>query len=136
MTEEREDDLTGTGFEDEYAAETDELSFEDNERPAKAGDARPVDEVLDEQPARRVQHAGLTGAAELDHESTDDDLSPETLMPEDGARSPNERGSGKPNDVSLRKVREDEIGEGKGLDEAELGRAKPLDGKPWDGPAQ
>ena len=33
----------------------------------------------------------------------------------------------------LKVVDAEEIGGGNGLDEAELGRADPLDGKPWDG---
>ncbi|MGQ9425123.1 hypothetical protein ACXYTJ_06735 [Gilvimarinus sp. F26214L] len=33
----------------------------------------------------------------------------------------------------LRVVDADEVGAGRGLDEAELARTDPLDGKPWDG---
>ncbi len=135
MMEEREDELAGTGFEDEESVDMDELSFDDDEQVVRAGDRRPDEELFGEQSARRVRTAGLTGAADPDHDPTNDDLTPENLIPDDGARSPREAGSVKPNDSALRSVRADEVGLGKGLDEAELGRVNPLDGKPWDGPA-
>lgn len=65
----------------------------------------------------------------VDNPSTKDDLSPEILIPEDGSRSPYEPGGSTPQDESLSIVNEDEIGEGYGLDEAELARVDPLDGK-------
>lgn len=139
MTRKREekDELTGTGFEDEESFEMDELSFEDedDDQVIRAGEAPSDEDLFGVQSPRRARTAGLTGAALPDHDPTDDDLDPETLIPDDGARSPREAGSINPNDSALREVRGDEIGLGKGLDEAELGRVKPLDGKPWDGPA-
>jgi hypothetical protein len=60
---------------------------------------------------------------------TMDDLAPETLIEEDGARSPNEPGANTPLDKDLRIVNKDEIGAGYGLDEAELARKDPLDKK-------
>jgi hypothetical protein len=62
-------------------------------------------------------------------EPTDDDLAPETLIHEDGALSPHEVGGDIPADETYRIVGEEEIGAGYGLDEAELGRTHPLDGK-------
>ena len=48
---------------------------------------------------------------------------------ESGARSPRERGQGLPADQDLSIVDESEIGEGGGLDEAEMARVMPLDGR-------
>lgn len=63
---------------------------------------------------------------------TYDDLSPDTLLDETGARDPHEPGgSGGPADKTLRRVEANEIGGGIGLDEAELARSAPLDGEPW-----
>ena len=63
--------------------------------------------------------------------ATDDDLAPEILIHEDGARSPFEPGDDIPADRTYRVVRRDEAGGTFGLDEAELARIDPLDGKPW-----
>lgn len=60
-----------------------------------------------------------------------DDLSPDTLYDQTGARDPHEPGAGGPADKTLRRVQEHEIGGGIGLDEAELARSAPLDGEPW-----
>ncbi|MGH8354681.1 MAG: serine kinase/phosphatase [Pseudomonas sp.] len=104
-----------------------ELSFEDDERRGRIGDERPEAEVKEEFPLKRLREAGLTGASMPDHHPTADDLSAETLIDEDGARSPHELGHGSPTDQKLRIVDEDEIGGGSGLDEAELARTDPLD---------
>ncbi|SDK64747.1 hypothetical protein [Pseudomonas indica] len=111
-----------------------ELDFSDrkDERSGRVGDTRPEDELRDEYPPERVREAGKTGGEVNDHNPTLDDLSPETLYDETGSRSPRERGEGLPNDKDLSVVDEHTIGGGSGLDEAELGRVKPLDGKPWD----
>ncbi|KHL75814.1 phosphotransferase system, HPr-related protein [Pseudomonas putida] len=113
-----------------------ELDF--NDRPeGRIGDERPAAEVEKEFPERRVAESGMTGGETLTdsvHEDnvTDDDLSPGTLLDETGARDPYEPGDGDgPADESLREVDEREIGAGIGLDEAELARSAPLDGKPW-----
>jgi hypothetical protein len=79
-------------------------------------------------PNERVREAGLTGASTADHEPTDDDMSPETLIREDGARDADEAGEGNQADWDLSIVDEDDIGGGNGLDEAELARRDPLDG--------
>ncbi len=107
-----------------------ELDFDENEPTGKIGDLIPETELRQELPLSRERDAGLTGAAQDDHEPTDDDMSPETLIREDGARSPREAGLGGPDDQSLSIVDEDDIGGGDGLDEAELARRDPLDGKP------
>ncbi|MCY1464210.1 hypothetical protein D9M71_822060 [compost metagenome] len=80
-------------------------------------------------PEERVREAGMTGASTDDHESTDDDMSPETLIREDGARDAGEEGEGDPADWDLSIVDEDDIGGGNGLDEAELAQHDPLDRK-------
>ncbi|MBA1244518.1 MULTISPECIES: serine kinase/phosphatase [Pseudomonas] len=86
---------------------------------------------------QRVNEAGLTGASTDDHHQTMDDMSPETLIREDGSESVEEAElSGAPADLQLNPVDEDDIGGGDGLDEAELARLDPLDGKKWDGEAE
>ena len=86
-----------------------------------------TDGIIDPR-VERVREAGLTGASTADHEPTDDDMSPETLIHEDGARDAKESGEDNPADWDLSVVDEDDIGGGNGLDEAELARRKPLDG--------
>ncbi|WP_419736080.1 phosphotransferase system, HPr-related protein [Pseudomonas sp. COR18] len=116
-----------------------ELDFSErrDERQGRIGDERPAREVEEEYPARRVAESGMTGGEALSdspHEDnvTLDDLSPETLFDETGARGPDEPGTGgTPADQSLRRVKAAEIGGGIGLDEAELARSAPLDGEPW-----
>jgi hypothetical protein len=71
----------------------------------------------------------MTGASTADHEPTDDDMSPETLIREDGARDAHEAGNGDQADWDLSIVGEDDIGGGNGLDEEELARRDPLDRK-------
>ncbi|RYY75459.1 MAG: serine kinase/phosphatase [Gammaproteobacteria bacterium] len=105
-------------------AELDELNFNDEDEPSFL-DFLPEDElgILEEQVPNDS----------VDEEPTNDDLTPEILIPDDGARSPHEPGGTVPSDESLSIVGEDEIGEGYGLDEAELARVDPLDGKPAEG---
>ncbi|KPW19728.1 Uncharacterized protein ALO83_02268 [Pseudomonas cannabina pv. alisalensis] len=100
----------------------------DEEEPARIGDLIPEDELQHEIPDQRVREAGLTGASTDDHHSTDDDLSPEILIREDGARSASEQGEDDPADLDLTVVDEDDIGGGDGLDEEELAIVDPLDG--------
>ncbi|WP_313646297.1 phosphotransferase system, HPr-related protein [Pseudomonas sp.] len=116
-----------------------ELDFSErnDERRGRVGDERPAQEVEDEFPASRVAESGMTGGEALTesvHEDnvTYDDLSPETLLDETGARDPHEPGgNGGPADLDMREVDAEEIGGGFGLDEAELARSAPLDGEPW-----
>jgi hypothetical protein len=91
--------------------------------------------------AERVREAGMSGGETLGsgvHEDgiSEDDLSQETLYDESGARDADEypeESEGGPLDKELTTVDASQIGGGSGLDEAELGRINPLDGKPWDG---
>ncbi|KPX45136.1 Uncharacterized protein ALO68_01070 [Pseudomonas syringae pv. helianthi] len=103
------------------------LDFNEDET-ARIGDLIPEDELQHEIPDQRVREAGLTGASTEDHHPTDDDLSPETLIHEDGARSSNEQGEDVPADLDVTVVDEDDIGGGNGLDEEELAIVDPLDG--------
>lgn len=113
---------------DEVETEIDELDLNDRDVPSRAGDKAPQADIE----RQRSRDAGLTGAAKPGEDRTKDDATPDTLVNEDGARSPNETGSGGPMDERLSKRDASEIGGGEGLDEAELGRVKPLDGKPWN----
>ncbi|MDF0732156.1 phosphotransferase system, HPr-related protein [Pseudomonas entomophila] len=115
-----------------------ELDFSErnDERRGRIGDERPAREDAKEYPPQRVAQSGLSGGEALTdslHEDnvTLDDLSPDTLYDQTGARDPREPGGEGPLDRSLRRVDADEIGGGIGLDEAELARSAPLDGEPW-----
>lgn len=126
------DDLNDNEYLDEY----DELFFDDDE-PPEVGEQLPDFEIERHQSPERTQHAGLTGASLNADTSTLDDAAPETLLPDDGARSPDEAGGeGTATDQRLSKTRVDNIGAGSGLDEAELARAQPLDERPWDDDAK
>lgn len=115
-----------------------ELDFSERRdaRQGRIGDERSADEVAREFPPEREAQAGMSGGEALSesvHEDnvTLDDLSPETLIDESGAYSPGERGEVRPADKELSVVDGSEIGGGIGLDEAELARSAPLDGRPW-----
>ncbi|MGC6372518.1 serine kinase/phosphatase [Pseudomonas sp. K2I15] len=105
-----------------------ELDFDEEEPTAEIGDEIPPGERKHLMPDERVREVGMTGASTDDHESTDDDMSPETLIHEDGARDAQEAGEDHPADYDLSIVDEDEIGGGNGLDEAELADIDPVDG--------
>ncbi|WP_339533172.1 serine kinase/phosphatase [Pseudomonas mucidolens] len=105
-----------------------ELDFDEQAPTAEIGDEIPAGERAHLMPDERVREAGLTGAATEDHASTDDDMSPETLIHEDGARDAREEGEDGPADYDLSVVDEDEIGGGNGLDEAEMAERDPVDG--------
>jgi len=107
----------------ERLGEQDELSFADAEEPSFRDLTPEISET------EFVAHKGNQPPMPGDG-PTNDDLAPEILILEDGANSPFEPGSGKPADERLSIVREDDIGEGYGLDEAEQARVDPLDGKP------
>ncbi|PHN31641.1 serine kinase/phosphatase [Pseudomonas sp. ICMP 460] len=108
-----------------------ELDFDEQAPTAEIGDEIPPGEREQLMPDERVREAGMTGASTDDHEPTDDDMSPETLIHEDGARDAREAGEDQPADYDLSIVNEDEIGGGNGLDEAELADLADLD--PVDG---
>ena len=105
-----------------------ELDFDEQEPTAEIGDEIPRREREHLMPDERVREAGMAGASTADHEPTDDDMSPETLIHEDGARDAREEGDGEQADWDLSIVDEDEIGGGNGLDEAELADIDPIDG--------
>ena len=101
-------------------AELDELNFSDEAGPS----------FLDLTPEIETERLGEQVFLESeDDQSSDDDLTPDILIRADGSRSPHEPGGTIPHDESLSIVNEDEIGEGYGLDEAELAHIDPLDGK-------
>lgn len=106
-----------------------ELEFDDEQPSAKIGDELPENEREQLMPRERVREAGMIGASTDDHEPTDDDLSPETLIREDGARDAREAGDDEQADWDLSVVDENDIGGGDGLDEAEMADIDPLDGK-------
>jgi hypothetical protein len=111
----------------------------DFNEPTGRGPAGYTGDSLDDEvlaPPGRVQEAGLTGASTQDHHQTMDDMSPETLIPADGSESfAQAQLEDAPADLQLNLVDEDDIGGGDGLDEQELARLDPLDGKKWDGEA-
>lgn len=121
-----------------------ELDFSErrDERRGRIGDDRPDRQGETDDSARRLAESGLTGGEALSdslHEDnvTLDDLSPDTLFDQTGARGPDEPGNGGPAaDQTLRRVSAGEIGGGAGLDEAELARSAPLDGEPWSDDGQ
>jgi len=101
-------------------AELDELNFDDD---------KPTDSLPDTHESDLTTHdIGLTEASQPGQGPTNDDLTQETLILEDGARSPHEHGSGSivPTDKTLSIVNENEIGAGGGLDEAELAEVDPV----------
>jgi hypothetical protein len=111
-----------------------------DDRRGRAGDEMSAEEYDHSYPPERVREAGMTGGEALGqdvHEDgiTQDDLSPETLLDE-GGETAAERGRGLPADKDLSVVDDDAVGIGYGLDEAEMGRAVPLDGEPWNDSSQ
>lgn len=108
---------------------------EDNREAAEDSPMGPVGKVPSREQAEQLgAEAGLTEASMPGHGPTADDATPETLLPDDGARSPAEAGGDRQAiDTELTEVGPGLIGGGTGLDEAELGRVQPLDGKRWDG---
>ena len=100
-----------------------ELDFNKEEPSAQIGN-----EIAPRERKHRVREAGMTGASTADQESSEEDMSPETLIREDGARDAQEAGEGEQADWELSIVDEDEIGGGNGWDEAELADLDPVDG--------
>ncbi|MCG8906935.1 MULTISPECIES: phosphotransferase system, HPr-related protein [Pseudomonas] len=135
MTERREQHIEIDDTEDRMGSVR-ELDFEKGPE-GRIGDERSPEDVERDFPAQRRREMGLSGGETLGQGETEDgvsmdDLSPETLIDEDGTESPLDPADSKPADKELSIVRESEIGGGIGLDEAEEGRVHPLDGKPWD----
>jgi len=69
-------------------------------------------------------------SVKFDMKSTNDDLSPESLVNEGGALSPSENGLGETYDQHFTIVSERDIDREEGLDAATLADLNPLDGKP------
>ncbi|MFP3517534.1 serine kinase/phosphatase [Pseudomonas sp. SIMBA_077] len=111
------------------------LNFEDDEVHESLSDLFTDEERAKHVAGQSGRRAGLNGAAlpdeDVDGDFADDDLEQEMLIREDGARDAKEaaEGSDDPADQELRLVDEDEIGAGKGLDEAELADIDPV-GRP------
>jgi len=95
-----------------------------DERKGRVGDQVPGEEIADRFPPEREAEAGMTAGEVPDGETTLDDMAPETLIPENGARSPNERGHGEPADRDLSVVSEHAIGADVDLDEADWSEKK------------
>ncbi|MFB0702169.1 serine kinase/phosphatase [Pseudomonas protegens] len=108
----------------------------ESRRPYNAPQPEPIDDDQDRMGSMEELHfdddepAARASNRVTDDGASDDDLSPQTLIREDGARSAHEAGADKPADWDLSIVEEENIGGGNGLDEAELARRDPLDGKP------
>ena len=83
-----------------------ELDFNDDRIPPRAGDPVSWDD-MDSLSRRRGQQGGLTGAAVPDA-LTADDLSPETLLDEDGGDSILRRRV-RPEDTVLHPIEEEEL---------------------------
>ncbi|MBK5356437.1 serine kinase/phosphatase [Pseudomonas sp. TH41] len=105
-----------------------ELDFDEEEPSTKIGDELPATASERLMARNRVRKDGMTGDSTDDHDSTDDDMSPENLIREDGARDAHEAGEGGQADWDLSIVDEDDIGGGNGLDEAEMAERDPIDG--------
>ena len=105
-----------------------ELDFDRDDSGEHLNELTPESERQRDAPPPRHHEAGMTGATTPDHELTDDDLSRETLILEDGARDAQEAGEDNPADWDLSIVDEDDIGGGNGWDEAELAEREPVDG--------
>jgi len=116
-------DVDGEPFDpdDDRPVETDELNFSDDEEPSF--------ETLSPEKNSAVAET-IEDSSEDDDFNESDDVEPEDLIKEDGARSSHEPSSKYPADTELHIVSADDIGAGYGLDEAELARVKPLDNKP------
>src|SRR5438128_9686130 len=81
---------------DDRMGTMEELHFDDEETSGRISELTPESERYQEQPPKRGHEAGMTGATTPDHESTDDDLSQETMILEDGARDAHEAGDDEP----------------------------------------
>lgn len=105
-----------------------ELDFSDQpkQRFGRAGDLRPAEEVARELPPSRERQAGRSGGEIAGGDLTADDVSPETLLDESPSHNPDSLAERDPADKVLRRAEEDEIGEGRGLDEAELAYKDPV----------
>ena len=113
-----------------------EEPFDPDSEPFVENDALDFSDEEDEEPSFSTLSPEFdTGEIEMllddgeSDQSPSDDLEPEDLIKEDGARSAHEPSAELPADEDLSVVDVAEIGAGYGLDEAELAHTKPLDGK-------
>lgn len=102
-----------------------ELDFENgDERSGRAGDRNSNAELREEFPPARVREAGMSGGETpdqtVDGKVTADDLAPETLLDESRSHSPAARARRDSADTVLSDAGEEDIGAGRGRDEAEL----------------
>ena len=104
------------------------LDFDDDETHEPISDLFTDEERARHMAGQPARNASLSGAAMPGDESGEDDLDPEMLIPEDGARDAKEaaEGRGGPADWDLSVVDGQEIGGGNGLDEAELADIDPV----------
>ena len=108
----------------------DELDFSDDEPPLTFGEYETDPDMETADVFTQAREAGLTEAALPGHGPTDDDLTPETLIHEDGAVSPHEEGGDEPNDQHLTIVDERDISGDGGMhyaDEDKIGEVDSLD---------
>jgi hypothetical protein len=97
-----------------------------DDRSGRVGDLRRPEDVAEQFPKERERLAGRTGGETTEGDLTADDASAETLLDEDRSHSPQAQEERQPLDTELREVDEADIGEGGGLDEAELARRDPV----------
>jgi hypothetical protein len=115
-----------TNINEEAHPDVDELNFSDDAEPSFATMQPEIN-----QEEMSVIEGSDTSNEDYRHSTLDDidpnELTPETLIKEDGARSPRETGSAIPAEEDLSVVGIDDIGAGNGLDEEELAQLEPLD---------
>lgn len=105
-----------------------ELRFGDRQlrRDGRVGDPRSPGELAHEYPPQRAREAGRTSGEIPREDPTGDDVTPETLIDEDGDGAAPLSDDSTPNDRTLREVSASAIGGGTGLDEAELADVAPV----------
>jgi hypothetical protein len=101
---------------DDSALALDELDFSDEPPPPTFGELENDPDIESDDIFAQAREAGLTEAALPGHGPTADDLTPETLIHEDGAISPHEPGGDEANDQHLTVIDE---GDMEGDDEIE-----------------
>lgn len=95
--------------EDDNILELDELDFSDEPPPPTFGELENDPDDEGDDIFAQAREAGLTEAALPGHGPTSDDLTPETLIHEDGATSPHEPGGDEANDQHLTVIAEGDM---------------------------
>lgn len=105
-----------------------ELDFEEDQTHESISDLFTPEELEKHVPGQPAGHPRLSASTLSDDESNEDDLEPDMLIMEDGARDAWEaaEGADEPADWDLSVVDESEIGGSDGLDEAELAEIDPV----------